>query len=145
MSTTERTLLSRNVITAPTATRWPARLVSALLAVAVVIVHVIDQGGIPGAKDPSYVGAGYHLLEIVGLVTAVLLLARASVPAWLLALGVGAGPLAGYVLSRGPGLPGYTDDRGNWTEPLGLISLAVEFTLVVISLSALLRHRLKTA
>lgn len=143
MSTTERTLLSRNVITAPTSTPWPARLVSAVLAVGVVIIHVIDQGGIPGAKDPAYVGTGYHVLEILGLVTAVLLLVRSSVPAWLLALGVGAGPLVGYVLSRGPGLPNYTDDRGNWTEPLGLISLVVEFLLVAVSASVLLRHRLK--
>ncbi|MBV9058242.1 MAG: hypothetical protein JO296_14600 [Pseudonocardiales bacterium] len=44
----------------------------------------------------------------------------------MLSLGVAAGPILGYVLSRGPGAPGYTDDIGNWAEPLGVLSLIVE-------------------
>lgn len=55
--------------------------------------------------------------------------------AWAFALGVGAGPLIGYVLSRGPGLPNYTDDRGNWSEPLGIISLVAEGLLVLVVLA----------
>ncbi|WP_258053225.1 hypothetical protein [Streptomyces sp. Ru72] len=43
------------------------------------------------------------------------------------------GPLLGYILSRGPGLPDYGDDIGNWTEPLGLLSLAVEGALLLLS------------
>ena len=57
--------------------------------------------------------------------------------AWGVAVLVGLGPILGYVLSRGPGLPGYTDDRGNWTEPLGLLSLAVEALLVVVAVAQL--------
>jgi hypothetical protein len=58
------------------------------------------------------------------------------------ATGVAVGPLLGYVLSRGPGLPGYDDDRGNWTEPLGLVSLGVEVLLLALAalrLRALMR------
>lgn len=118
----------------------PARLLGAALSLGVGYIHVVDQGGIPGSKDPSYVGVGYHVLEIVAVVTAAWLLvapARRRLTGWLLAAGVALGPLLGYVLSRGPGLPAYTDDRGNWTEPLGLISLAVEGTLLLLSLAAL--------
>ena len=53
---------------------------------------------------------------------------------WPLAIGVAAGPLLGYILTRGPGLPAAMDDRGNWTETLGVISLVVEGTLLVLGL-----------
>jgi hypothetical protein len=49
--------------------------------------------------------------------------------------------LLGYIISRGPGLPGALDDRGNWTEPIGLISLAVEGALLAISAFMLSRSR----
>ncbi|HEX3784772.1 MAG TPA: hypothetical protein VHX38_34360 [Pseudonocardiaceae bacterium] len=102
-------------------------------------IHIIDQGGIPGSKTPTYVGIGYYVLEIIGVITAVMLLARASRLGWFLAIGVAAGPLIGYILSRGPGLPDYDDDKGNWTEPLGLISLAVEGVLLVLAIVMFLR------
>ena len=111
---------------------------AALLSLGVAAIHVVDQGGVPGSKDPSYVGIGYWVLEIVAVVLAVALLARrarASVLTWVVAAGVGLGPLLGYCLSRGPGLPSYTDDIGNWTEPLGIVSLVVEVLLVLVALA----------
>ena len=68
---------------------------------------------------------------------AILLLRSGSAAEWLLAAGVALGPLVGYVLSRGPGLPDYTDDVGNWGEPLGVISLIVEGVLLVLAITAL--------
>ncbi|ANW22577.1 hypothetical protein [Streptomyces clavuligerus] len=117
----------------------PARWAGALLCLAVAVVHVVDQGGITVTRDPYYIGVAYHVLEIAAVLAAVLLLARFVRPGWPLAAGVAAGPLLGYVLSRGPGLPGYRDDIGNWTEPLGLVSLAVEGVLLLLSLSLLVR------
>jgi hypothetical protein len=111
----------------------------AALCLAVAAIHVIDQGGIPGSKTPAYVGDGYYALEIIGAVTALLLIAGAVRAGWFLAAGAAAGPFAGYVLSRGPGLPGYTGDVGNWTEPLGLVSLAVEAALFALAAALLLR------
>ncbi|GAA1879199.1 hypothetical protein [Lapillicoccus jejuensis] len=111
---------------------------AALLSLGVAAIHVVDQGGVPGSKDPSYVGIGYWVLEVVAVVLAVALFtrrARASVLTWVVAAGVGLGPLLGYCLSRGPGLPGYTDDMGNWTEPLGIISLVVEGLLILVALA----------
>src|SRR4051812_6063797 len=40
-------------------------------------------------------------------------------------------PMAGYVVSRTTGLPGATDDIGDWANPLGLAALAVEAALVL--------------
>jgi hypothetical protein len=115
-----------------------ARVAGAVLALGVAYIHVVDQGGLLGAKSPAYVGIGYYLLELAGVLAAVALVAgpiRHRLAAWALAVGVAAGPILGYVLSRGPGLPGYTDDRGNWTEPLGVVSLVVEGALLLLALT----------
>ncbi|MDH6115086.1 peptidoglycan/LPS O-acetylase OafA/YrhL [Kitasatospora sp. MAP12-15] len=120
------------------------RVLAAVLCLAVSWIHVQDQGGFPGDKTPHYIGVGYYLLEATGVLTALLLLLTAGrsqparVAGWLLALGVAFGPLIGFVLSRGPGLPDYSDDRGNWTEPLGIVSVAVEAVLLVLAITAFL-------
>jgi hypothetical protein len=108
---------------------------------AVVAIHVIDQGGVPGTKGPEYVQFMYYALEAAGVVSAALLLTNQARLGWLLSLGVAVGPIVGYVLSRGPGLPDYTDDIGNWTEPLGVTSLLVEGILLIIAAASLLRSR----
>ena len=121
-----------------------ARLTAAALVVAVAYVHIKDQGGFPGDKAPSYVGAGYYALELGGLLAAVALVAgvgRHTLKLWALTVGVAVGPIIGFVLSRGPGLPNYTEDRGNWTEPLALIGLTVELTLLVLAGTVLVRSR----
>jgi hypothetical protein len=136
----------------PASTRTPLRrptvlsVLGALLALAVSAIHVVDQGGIPGSKTPTYVGVGYWVLEVAGVLVAAVLLTRPRWrPGWVLAAGVALGPLVGYCLSRGPGLPAYTDDRGNWTEPLGLLSLVVEATLLLVSVTGLRRADLEQA
>lgn len=126
----------------PLATAVAARVTGAVLALGVGYVHVVDQGGIIGDKAPRYVGVGYWIVELVAIAVAALLVSGRSLrTAWVLALGIGAGPMVGYILSRGPGLPNYTDDRGNWTEPIGVISLALEAALIVLTLTALARRR----
>ena len=130
--------------TSSTLTDLGTRVVGAGLALGVAYVHVVDQGGFPGEKDPRYIGIGYYLLEIGAVVVAVLLLAgpaRRRVLAWTLSLSVALGPIAGFVLTRGPGLPNAMDDRGNWTETLGVVSLVVEGALLLVAGAALARSR----
>ncbi|MFD7921285.1 hypothetical protein ACFV3R_18910 [Streptomyces sp. NPDC059740] len=110
---------------------WTARLFGGLLCLGVSAVHVIDQNGIAGDKSPQYLAILYWILEIAGVVAALLLVAGLVRLGWLLALLVAAGPILGYVLSRGPGLPDYDEDVGNWTETLGLASLALEGLLLL--------------
>ncbi|GAB2467676.1 hypothetical protein GCM10027162_73450 [Streptomyces incanus] len=121
-------------------TTWMARWAGALLCLAVAALHVVDQGGITATRDPYYIGIAYHVLEIAAVVAAVLLLIGLVRLGWLLAAMVAVGPLLGYILSRGPGLPYYSDDVGNWTEPLGLVSLAVEGALLLLSVPLFVRN-----
>ena len=118
-----------------------ANAAGAVLAAAISVIHVTDQGGLTALKDPAYLGYGYWLLEFAGVITAVLLLVRARPVTWALAFGVAAGPLIGITISRSVGLPDATDDIGNWFEPLGMLAMAVELTLVTLSGTALARAR----
>ncbi|HEV7829687.1 MAG TPA: hypothetical protein VGP04_12720 [Pseudonocardiaceae bacterium] len=100
------------------------------------VIHIVDQGGLPGSKGPEYIQCLYYALEGAGVVAAALLLPDTE-RGWFLSLGVAASPVLGYLLSRGPGLPDYSDDIGNWAEPLGVISLVVEGVLLVVAARAL--------
>lgn len=144
VQTTRRTRAAEKVSAAHAV---PAVLgvVAAITTLGVAAVHVTDQGGFPGSKEPSYVGVGYYVLELAALVVAGVLLTRRGrnhILTWVVAFGVAVGPLVGYSLSRGPGMPDYTDDKGNWVEPIGLTSLALEGLLLVLALagSALARR-----
>ena len=132
----------------PLSGRSPGRLrlppspgFAAALCVVTAVIHLEDQNWLSFNKTPVYVQVGYVFLEVTALVTAWLLLTRPDRTAWLLAAGVGLGPFIGYVLSRGPGLPGYTDDKGAWSEPLGVVSLIVEGLLFLTALAALVVTR----
>jgi hypothetical protein len=83
---------------------------------------------------PSSTGAAVRHRLLAPVPRALLVLA-------VVAAAVALGPLAGFVPSRGPGLPGYRDDKGIWTEPLGLISLLVEGVLLAIAGLVLARSR----
>ena len=121
-----------------------ARVLGAVLALGVTAIHIQDQGGFPGDKSPHYVGIAYYLLEAAGLLAAFVLLfapVRQQARTWLLAVGVAVGPLIGFVWSRGPGMPNYTDDKGNWTEPIGIYSLVAEGLLLALAVAMLARTR----
>jgi hypothetical protein len=120
---------------------WALRFVGAALSFGVYWIHVQDQGGFPGNND-GYLRVGYYALEVAAVLAAIaLMIAKARVlrHAWLLAAGVALGPMVGYVLTRSTGLPGHTDDKGNWAQSLGLLSLAVEGVLLVLALLMLRR------
>ena len=141
------------------APEFAVRFTGALLAVAVAAVHVADQGGITAMASPAWIGWGYRLVEIGGIVTALILLLPAPArpgpvrigpvrlgPAWLgpASLGwvagvlLGAGPFIGYLASRSVGVPGDPGDIGNWGYWVGTVSLLVEAALVMLSVGMLL-------
>lgn len=125
-----------------------ARVIGVLLALAVAYIHVQDQGGFPGNKAPRYIGIQYYVLEIAALAVALALLAgagRHTLKVWALAAGVAAGPIIGYVWSRSIGMPNYTDDIGNWSEPIGLASLLVEGLLLLLAAGLFIRGRASKA
>ena len=74
------------------------QLTGALLALAVAAVHVADQGGLTALASPGWIGWGYRLIEVGGVLTALVLLL--PWPAWLGR--AGAGWAAGVLLGAGP-------------------------------------------
>ncbi len=123
------------------------RLVGVLLAVAVAAVHVADQGGVTALHSPDWIGWGYRLIEVGGVLIALALLVPR--PAWLgsawlgWAVGalLGAGPFLAYVASRTVGVPGDPGDVGNWGYRVGTVTLVIEAALVVLSAGMLLALR----
>jgi hypothetical protein len=77
------------------------------------------------------------VLEAAGVVAAILLWRSRSLAGWLLAGCVALAPLVGYIWSRGPGMPSYTQDVGHWTHPLAVVSAIVEGALLALVLSVL--------
>ncbi len=123
------------------------RIAGALLALAVTTVHIADQGGVTAFTSPDWIGWSYRLIEVGGVLTAlVLLLPRPARPApawtgWAASVLLGAGPFAAYILSRTVGVPGDHADVGNWGYWVGTVSLFVEAALVALSVSMLLALR----
>jgi hypothetical protein len=120
------------------------RLVAALLALAIAAVHVADQGGVTVLNSPAWMGWAFRLIEVGGVLTALVLLVPRPAwlgPAWLgwaAAVLLGAAPFAGYVTSRTVGVPGDPGDVGNWGYWVGTVSLFAEAALVVLGVSVLL-------
>jgi len=116
------------------------RMVSALLALAVAGVHVADQGGIAAFNSPpDWLGWTFRIIEVAGVLTAVLLLLPWSGwLGWAAGALLGIGPFLGYVASRSIGLPGDHPDVGNWGYWVGTDSLIIEAALVILCVGMLL-------
>jgi hypothetical protein len=101
----------------------------------IALIHLLDAIG--KWSETRYLFWMYVGLMIASLATAGWVLFTRSRTALLAAAAVAASALVGYVVSRTVGLPGATDDIGNWTEPLGLASLFVEGAVVAAGLAGL--------
>lgn len=123
------------------------RIAGALLALGVAAAHVADQGGVTAFTSPDWIGWGYRLIEVGGVLTALAMLlpwpAGLGRPGlrWAAAVLLGAGPFIAYIASRTVGVPGDPGDVGNWGDWVGTVSLFVEAALVLLSASMLLALR----
>ncbi len=115
------------------------RGLGAVLLLGVAQIHFLDVFD----KFDENVAQGWMFASlIVGCLVATLALVhRSTLLVWTLAALCGLAPLAGYIVSRSVGLAGATDDIGNWKEPLGLASLSVESSLVLVSFYAMVTRR----
>ena len=119
-----------------------ARAVVAIGLAGVALIHLLD---LPGQLSASPVVFALY----VGLMPACVALAGAvlwtsNTRVWTAAAALSALVVAAYVLSRTSGLPTSTDDIGNWSEPLGIASLFVEGSVVVLSSAVLFSRRTQT-
>ena len=111
-----------------------ARAALAVGLLGIGLIHLLDSVG--KYSETRYLFWMYVALIAGSVATAgAVLFSRARLPL-LVAAGLAASALVGYVLSRTTGLPNASDDIGNWTEPLGLASLFVETTVMTAALGA---------
>jgi len=121
--------------------RSPLRLPAAAAALVAAAAHlpVIPDH----LSEAPYVGWLFVGLSAVCVLGAVALVVDDSILVWA-GLGSTCGAaVAGYLLSRGPGLPAMADDIGDWSNRLGLISVTTE-TLVAVLAVTVLRSRART-
>jgi hypothetical protein len=111
-----------------------ARVLAAVGLIGVATIHLIDSVGT--YSETRYIFWLYVAL-IAGCVlqSAALLFAHRASPAlrWSGVLLLVVAPLVGYVLSRSTGLPSDGGDIGNWSEPLGLVSMLVEALVIALA------------
>jgi hypothetical protein len=107
------------------------RMVAVASLAAIALIHVLQA---PSAfADTGYLG-GLFVASVVASVALAAALTVTSDPRVMQASGaLAAMLLLGYVLSRTTGLPAFTDDVGEWSEPLGLASMVFEGLLVVVT------------
>jgi hypothetical protein len=117
------------------ATEVVARTTAAVGLAGVALIHLLDVQS-KFAETP-YMGWMYLGLMAACLLTAGAMLTAHVREAWLATLVLPASAAAGFILTRTVGLPQATGDIGNWMEPLGLASLFVEGSLVVLAAFAL--------
>jgi predicted tellurium resistance membrane protein TerC len=105
---------------------------SAVIGLAgIALVHVIDTPD--KFSELPYVGVMFLGLIAASLGVAALLIRKDDPRAWVLAALLSAGTMLAFVLSRVIGLPGDEgSDIGNWSEPLGLVSLLIEGCVLLL-------------
>ncbi len=119
---------------APFRSTWPSRCAVVFATVAAVAHIPVTPDHL---KEAPYIGIGFLLLTAALLLLSTgLLLSTARWLSWAL-LVVCLAAVAAYVVSRTLGLPMMDDDIGNWSDPLGTVSIVSE-TLAAVSASLVL-------
>ena len=124
--------------TAPT--ELHARQIAVGLALAVTAaIHVLD---LPGKiEEVPYLAVAYVFLIVASFVIMERIFRVGKTLDYVAAIGLGLAILLAFVVNRTVGMPGATDDIGNWLEPLGLLSLVVESFVVWQATAAVLLLR----
>jgi hypothetical protein len=118
-----------------TLARSPLRLPAAAAAVVAAAAHlpVIPDH----LSETPYVGWLFVGLSAACVLGAVALVLDDATLVWTTLGAACAAAVVGFALSRGPGLPAMTDDIGDWTNPLGLISVVAETMVAGLAVAAL--------
>jgi hypothetical protein len=103
-----------------------------------IAIHATELAG--KVEEVAYLGFGYVALIAASFV-AVVMLAVGDRRGWALAGATAAATLIGYVLTRTTGLPGSTDDVGNWGETLAIWAMVAELGVCGLAAAALRRPR----
>ncbi len=114
------------------------RAVTATGLLGIALIHLLD---LPGKiHETPYLGVAYLGLIVASLVLAEALLRHDDRRIWTASAGLALAVMVGFVINRTVGMPGATEDIGNWLEPLGLASLFVEGAVTLLALGGLRRR-----
>jgi hypothetical protein len=92
--------------------------------VGLVGVHIMD---LPGKwTETFYLAVMYLGVIAFGAFLIERLIVKVSSRDYLAAALLSTAVLGGYIVNRSVGMPGAMGDIGNWFEPLGLLSIAIE-------------------
>jgi amino acid permease len=98
---------------------------------AIALIHLLD---LPGKwAETRYMAYGYIAVIAVSLVLAELISTRRDSRAMYATAVLSVLVLVGFIINRTVGMPGATEDIGNWGEPLGIASLFAEAITVWIT------------
>jgi hypothetical protein len=112
---------------------------------------IVASGAIHFIETPEYLDEVRYIgvlfaLSVIGALVAAVGIARNERWGWNLGLLVAGGSIAGYLLSRTVGLPGFLENSWvQFAEPLGLLSLLVEGAFVAIAVNVLWRRTVSLA
>lgn len=111
--------------TSVSAWRGPA-IVASLVTVAAHVPVTEDH-----FEEAAYIGVLFVVLEVAAAALAAWMLRRDDRWAYRLVALTGGLAIGAFLLSRSVGLPQITDDVGNWTEPLAVVSVVAELLMVI--------------
>jgi hypothetical protein len=111
--------------------RWV--VVAALLVAAAAHLPVIGEH----LMEAPYMGVLFIVLTAACFLLAAVLISVDSAAAYALAVLTCTLAVLGYAATRTFAFPQLSDDVGNWTEPLGVVSIAAESIAAAFSLSVL--------
>ncbi len=102
--------------------------------VGIIAVHLMD---LPGKMEKvPYIGFMYIGVILAAGFLIHRIISGATRNDYLAAATLAAAVIVGYIVNRTVGMPGATDDIGNWWEPLGFLSVVVEAWVIVLGLTA---------
>jgi hypothetical protein len=112
-----------------------ARFLAIVSLTVIALIHAVQAPDAFG--DAGYLGALFVGVVTAGALLAVALTRTSDYRIWMAAGVFAASILVGYLLSRIVGLPGFTEDLREWSEPRGLAAMVFEGLLGALSAAVL--------
>ena len=114
----------------PASRRLLARGLAATALTGIALIHLAQ---LPDTwRQMPALGMMFAVLAVAAAAMAAALVHADTRRRWHAAALVGVAPIVGYVLTRATAVPFDRGDVGNWLEPLGLVALFTEATIVTL-------------
>jgi hypothetical protein len=122
---------------APVSSHRLARGLAVVALLSLIAAHV--PVAVEHLIEVPYLGVAFYAFVLASAALLGSLLDRSRTFVWVCTAVGSIGALGVYVLSRTLGLPGASDDIGDWSNRFGFISVVSELALIIIAVSVLIR------